>query len=226
MRKHGIDRREEMFNEEKRKGSWIYDMESLGFNYRITDFQAALGLSQLKKIDQFKTRRRKIVNYYNEHFSGIEELILPFEDEKVDSNFHIYVLQVKDNPRFDRYDHIDLGYAVFKRGDRFIEWFFTTRWYSIYQIHTHGNDVLKGWYCNITRPAMLIDSEIHTIDLALDLWVDECGTHRQLDTDEFAQLPISTQERSHANAGLSQLHELVEQRLPPFHIISRSPAQP
>jgi len=104
LRKHGIDRREEMFNEEKRKGSWIYDMEALGFNYRITDFQAALGLSQLKKIDQFKTRRRKIVNYYNEHFSGIEELILPFEDNQVDSNFHIYTLQIKDNPRFDRYD--------------------------------------------------------------------------------------------------------------------------
>jgi perosamine synthetase len=104
LSKHGIDRREEMFSKKERIGSWVYDMENIGFNYRLTDFQAALGLSQLKKIDQFKTRRRKIVNYYNERFSGIEELILPFEDEKVDSNFHIYVLQIKDNPRFDRYD--------------------------------------------------------------------------------------------------------------------------
>ncbi len=127
---------------------------------------------------------------------------------------------------FDRYDHIDLGYAVFERGDRFIEWFFTTRWYSIYQIHTHGNDVLKGWYCNITRPAMLIDSEIHTVDLALDLWVDECGTHRQLDTDEFSQMPISTQERSHAKAGLAHLQALIEKRSPPFHIISPRPTKP
>ena len=104
LRKHGIDRREEMFNEKERVGSWIYDMEALGFNYRITDFQAALGISQLKKIDKIKTRRRKIVNYYNKHLSGIEELILPFEDEKVDSNFHLYILQVKENSRFDRYD--------------------------------------------------------------------------------------------------------------------------
>ena len=104
LRKHGIDRREEMFIEKERIGSWIYDMEALGFNYRITDFQAALGLSQLKKIDQIKAHRRKIVEYYNEHFSGIEELILPYEDEKVDSNFHLYILQVKDNPKFDRYD--------------------------------------------------------------------------------------------------------------------------
>ena len=104
LRKHGIDRREEMFIEKERIGSWIYDMEALGFNYRITDFQAALGISQLKKIDNIKARRREIVNYYNEHFSGIEALILPYEDEKVDSNFHLYILQVKDNPSFDRYD--------------------------------------------------------------------------------------------------------------------------
>ena len=104
LRKHGIDRRDEMFNEKERIGPWVYEMEALGFNYRITDFQAALGLSQLKKIDRFKARRRKIVNYYNNQFSGIEELILPHEDESVGSNFHLYVLQVKDNFRFDRYD--------------------------------------------------------------------------------------------------------------------------
>ena len=104
LRKHGIERRDEMFSEKERIGSWIYDMEALGFNYRITDFQAALGISQLKKIDQIKTRRREIVNYYNDHFSGFEELILPFEDINVDSNFHLYILQVKKNPRFDRYD--------------------------------------------------------------------------------------------------------------------------
>jgi len=104
LRKHGIDRREEMFSEEKRIGSWIYEMEALGYNYRITDFQAALGLSQLKKLDSFKARRREIVSYYNEHFSGIEELILPYEDENVDSNFHLYTLQVNKNSRFDRYD--------------------------------------------------------------------------------------------------------------------------
>ena len=104
LRKHGIDRREDMFNEKLRIGSWIYDMELLGYNYRLTDFQAALGMSQLKKIDMIKARRREIVNYYNEHFSIIDELILPYEDEIVNSNFHLYILQVKENPRFDRYD--------------------------------------------------------------------------------------------------------------------------
>ena len=104
LRKHGIDRREDMFNEKLRIGPWVYDMEILGYNYRLTDFQAALGMSQLKKIDMFKARRREIVNYYNEHFSNIDELILPYENEIVNSNFHLYTLQVKENPRFDRYD--------------------------------------------------------------------------------------------------------------------------
>ena len=103
-RKHGIDRRNDMFNEDQRIGSWIYDMELLGFNYRITDFQAALGLSQIKKINYFKKRRREIVLYYNEHLSHLDQFILPYEDQFVDSNFHIYVLQIRDNVGFDRYD--------------------------------------------------------------------------------------------------------------------------
>ena len=104
LRKHGIDRSENMFDEASRKGSWIYDMLELGFNYRITDFQAALGISQLAKIGRFKKRRREIVNFYNENFKNIAELILPYEGENVDSNFHLYTLQVRDNQRFDRYD--------------------------------------------------------------------------------------------------------------------------
>lgn len=104
LRKHGIDRRDDMISEERRLGSWVYEMEELGFNYRITDFQAALGLSQLKKLTKFKARRRAIVNYYNKEFSEIKELITPFENEYVNSNFHIYTLQVGENARFDRYD--------------------------------------------------------------------------------------------------------------------------
>jgi len=104
LRQHGIDRREEMFSEESRIGSWVYDMEDLGYNYRITDFQAALGISQLKKINMFKSRRRDIVNYYNEQLAGYNEFILPYENSSVDSNFHLYSLQIVKNKKFDRYD--------------------------------------------------------------------------------------------------------------------------
>lgn len=102
--KHGIDRREDMFSEADRRGSWVYEMDSLGFNYRMTDFQAALGSSQLIKLDAFKRRRREIVDYYNLELSKYEELILPFEESKVDSNFHLYVLRVAEHSRLDRYD--------------------------------------------------------------------------------------------------------------------------
>jgi perosamine synthetase len=104
LRKHGIDRREEMFSEKDRRGAWFYEMEMLGFNYRMTDFQSALGMSQLKKLPRFLQRRREIVEYYNQHLKNIEEFILPHESPHVRSNFHLYVLQVKQNKKFDRYD--------------------------------------------------------------------------------------------------------------------------
>ncbi len=104
LRQHGIVRHEDMYKAEERAGAWVYEMEELGFNYRITDFQAVLGLSQLKKLEQFKTRRREIVAYYNENLSSIEDLILPYEVQTVESNFHLYILQIKENSKFDRYD--------------------------------------------------------------------------------------------------------------------------
>lgn len=104
LRKHGIDRNKSMFNKEKRIGSWIYDLNDIGFNYRLTEFQAALGLSQLKRIESYKARRRLIVEYYNEAFEEYKELITPYESKNVNSNFHIYTLQIKNNKYFDRYD--------------------------------------------------------------------------------------------------------------------------
>ena len=104
LRKHGIDRHESMFKKDERIGRWIYDMENLGYNYRLTEFQAALGLSQLSRIEVSKKRRREIAKYYNHSFNNFDELIIPYGEENVNSNFHLYVLQVKDNPRFDRYD--------------------------------------------------------------------------------------------------------------------------
>jgi len=71
---------------------WYYEQQNLGFNYRITDIQCALGLSQLKKLDMFRKRRREIVNIYNKAFSGVKNIQPPFESTECDSNFHLYVL--------------------------------------------------------------------------------------------------------------------------------------
>ncbi len=77
------------------KGSWHYEISRPGYNFRITDFQCALGISQLKKLDWFIQRRREIVSGYNEAFSGSKEIITPFEEKHVKSAYHIYIIQLR-----------------------------------------------------------------------------------------------------------------------------------
>jgi dTDP-4-amino-4,6-dideoxygalactose transaminase len=69
-------------------------MQALGFNYRLTDLQAALGVSQLSRLAQFKARRRQIVARYNAAFEAADFLTVPFESPKLDSAVHLYVLGV------------------------------------------------------------------------------------------------------------------------------------
>jgi perosamine synthetase len=64
----------------------------LGFNYRITDVQCALGISQLKKLDRFIKRRKEIVERYNAAFKELDYVTTPFEADVNKSNFHLYVL--------------------------------------------------------------------------------------------------------------------------------------
>jgi perosamine synthetase len=71
---------------------WYYEQQVIGYNYRITNIQCALGLSQLKKLKMFCKRRREIVDKYNAAFLDSKFLQIPFEDQNCDSNFHLYVL--------------------------------------------------------------------------------------------------------------------------------------
>ena len=68
---HGITHDEKMMEEAPHEGIWYYEQITLGYNYRITDFQAALLLSQLDKLEKFKKRRREIVNKYNDAFKNV-----------------------------------------------------------------------------------------------------------------------------------------------------------
>lgn len=77
-----------------KKGGWYYEIEKPGYNYRLTDIQCALGLSQLKKIRKFIKERRKIVAKYNKKFNGIKEIMLPRERSYVKSAWHIYPIQL------------------------------------------------------------------------------------------------------------------------------------
>jgi len=103
FRSHGVTRDKQKLN--GFDGDWFYEMQSLGFNYRITDFQCALGISQFKKLDGFIKRRRSIVQRYNSVFKNIEGVIVPFEKSDVFSSYHLYVV------------HLDLDY--FNRGSVF-----------------------------------------------------------------------------------------------------------
>ncbi|MCG3084806.1 UDP-4-amino-4,6-dideoxy-N-acetyl-beta-L-altrosamine transaminase [Anoxybacillus sp. LAT_35] len=92
FRSHGITRNKEKLNEYH--GPWYYEMQFLGYNYRMTDIQAALGTSQLKKIDQFIELRRKYVAMYNEAFRDIEEITVPFQHEDGESSWHLYIIRL------------------------------------------------------------------------------------------------------------------------------------
>ncbi|KHL94005.1 aminotransferase DegT [Paenibacillus sp. IHB B 3415] len=75
----------------KNDGPWYYEMQELGYNYRMTDMQAALGVSQLDKLDSFVNRRRGIAERYNRELTGIQGLILPYQQEESNSSWHLYV---------------------------------------------------------------------------------------------------------------------------------------
>lgn len=95
FRSHGITRDKELL--EENHGPWYYDMQFLGYNYRMTDIQAALGVSQMKKLDKFIERRKEIVKKYNEAFAKIPEIVMPYQSPDSDSSWHLYILKLNLN---------------------------------------------------------------------------------------------------------------------------------
>jgi UDP-4-amino-4,6-dideoxy-N-acetyl-beta-L-altrosamine transaminase len=92
FRNHGITKDVRSFA--KNKGAWYYEMRELGFNYRITDIQAALGISQLKKLDKFVDRRRAIAREYDRAFSGNPFFEVQKERQYARSAFHLYPIRL------------------------------------------------------------------------------------------------------------------------------------
>ena len=92
LRSHGMIKTE--LKSKDKNYPWYYEMQELGFNYRITDFQCALGTNQLKKLDDFIIKRRKIAKIYDNAFSSIKNVIIPHVDEKVSHSYHLYPLLI------------------------------------------------------------------------------------------------------------------------------------
>ncbi len=101
LRTHGITRESELLVENH--GAWYYEMQELGYNYRITDFQAALALSQLNRADAGLKRRQEIANRYTEAFTKTE-IEIPFVQVGVQHAWHLYVIRI--NNRKALYDHL------------------------------------------------------------------------------------------------------------------------
>jgi hypothetical protein len=102
----------------------------------------------------------------------------------------------------------DFGFVRFEPGDVFTEYYWRDRWYSVKEVRD-ATGTLKGWYCDITRPATLHGAELVVEDLDLDLWRSADGTDvRRLDEDEFAESGLADRDPQAAAAALAALDEL------------------
>ena len=118
LRNHGITKNPDRFINFSplTDGPWYYEMLELGFNYRITDFQCALGINQLRKLGKFLQRRREIANFYNKELSKIGKVILPAERPYVKSSWHLYYIRLKDTAKrkqiFEELRECEIGVQV------------------------------------------------------------------------------------------------------------------
>ncbi|MCT2543694.1 DUF402 domain-containing protein [Streptomyces atratus] len=102
----------------------------------------------------------------------------------------------------------DFGFVRFEPGDVFTEHYWRDRWFAVKEVRS-GAGGLKGWYCDITRPAVLRDGELLVEDLDLDLWVSADGSSvLRLDEDEFEESGLAGRDPAAAGAALRALDEL------------------
>lgn len=135
------------------------------------------------------------------------EVVYKYEGDLIDRNENSVTLEAlftrEDMPFMD---------VIFKKNDLFIEYYYTDRWYNIFEIYDRDDGKLKGWYCNIGQPAVIEDGVVSYVDLALDLWVSVNGNQTVLDEDEFEKLDLNEELRIGAIRGLEDLKQLFRVR--------------
>lgn len=104
FRSHGITRNESQMT--RNEGGWYYQQIDMGYNYRITDLQCALGISQMKKLDRFITRRCQLAEKYNMKLRGIDGIVCPVQKKGCSSSWHLYVIQTPEGRRKEIYDKL------------------------------------------------------------------------------------------------------------------------
>ena len=137
LRSHGITRDSaEMKN--SKPGEWYYEQSHLGFNYRLNDLQAALGISQLLRIDQFVKERNSVADYYNQIFKGHEFVKTPHVINDAYSSYHLYIIRVGADKRKNIFDRL--------RNSGFI-------------VNVHYIPIYKHPYYNYIESSSLVNSE-------------------------------------------------------------------
>jgi uncharacterized protein len=111
----------------------------------------------------------------------------------------------------------DLGYVILKTGDIFTEWFYSDKWYNVFRVQDGDSGALKGYYCNLTRPAIISQNDVKADDLALDVFVRVDGSTLLLDEDEYNELPLSDDERAQVQAAVAEIQRLVKRATSPFN---------
>lgn len=118
FRTHGITRKENYLthglhwntqgNRDRNdyEGPWYYEQVALGYNYRITDIQCALGISQMNRLDEFLEKRRNLAKRYDQAFADCTDLVLPKQMEEVQSAWHLYVIQVVNHNRREVFEQL------------------------------------------------------------------------------------------------------------------------
>ena len=106
LRNHGITKNPKQFVN-KSDGPWYHEMQELGYNYRITDFQCALGLNQLKRLETFVRKRRKIADKYTKTFEDDKNIEIIKQSKDVLNPHHLYIIKVKDKKiRLELFNHL------------------------------------------------------------------------------------------------------------------------
>jgi len=104
---------------------------------------------------------------------------------------------------------------ILKRNDRFVETFYSDKWFNIFEIYDCDDGNFKGWYCNITKPAVIEEDSVTYSDLVLDLWVSANGKKTVLDEDELSELNLDDELKKKIYVSLSELQALFESKNPP-----------
>ncbi len=143
--------------------------------------------------------------------NSLGEIKIQYQGEVLERSVDRIIIQA-----FWKHPLKDLGYVCFEPGDRFIEYYYTNRWFNIFDI-SNANNERKGWYCNIAEPADIYEDQIKQKDLLIDVWVNPRGSTLLLDEDEFeVDTTLDEIQRQGAQQGLQELMQMIASQTAPF----------